>query len=185
MKEPLRTRKPTRLPEYDYARPGAYFITICTHGRECVLGEVSGEEMILSKEGEIVHQVRNYCFGRIESFATGREKPSPTPERTHGVTEVVRAFKTFSSRRINEYRKRKGIPFWQRSFYDHVIQDEIDLHNHRRYIQENPLKWTLDELYTEKIICRATCEGGYKPSPTKTVWLRLSLGRFSMFQPDL
>jgi putative transposase len=37
-------RRSIRLPGYDYAQPGAYFITICTQGRECVLDDpiVSG-----------------------------------------------------------------------------------------------------------------------------------------------
>jgi putative transposase len=32
-------RRSIRLPSYDYAQPGAYFITICTQGRECVLDD--------------------------------------------------------------------------------------------------------------------------------------------------
>lgn len=30
-------RKINRLTEYDYAQSGAYFITICTHGRQKIL----------------------------------------------------------------------------------------------------------------------------------------------------
>lgn len=33
----LPKRKHTRLPDYDYSRPGAYFTTICTHERKCIL----------------------------------------------------------------------------------------------------------------------------------------------------
>ena len=33
-------RRSIRLPQYDYAQPGAYFVTICTHERECVLGDI-------------------------------------------------------------------------------------------------------------------------------------------------
>ena len=33
----------------------------------------------------------------------------------------------------------------QRSFYDHVIRNEDDLNRVREYIQNNPLKWALDE----------------------------------------
>lgn len=31
-------RKINRLTEYDYAQSGAYFITICTHGRQKICG---------------------------------------------------------------------------------------------------------------------------------------------------
>ena len=36
-------RKPTRLAGYDYGTPGAYFITICTYRRKCILSEFVGE----------------------------------------------------------------------------------------------------------------------------------------------
>ena len=33
-------RKTIRLKDYDYSSPGAYFITICTRGRRCILSEI-------------------------------------------------------------------------------------------------------------------------------------------------
>ena len=33
----LPQRKPNRLPCFDYSTPGAYFITICTKERKCIL----------------------------------------------------------------------------------------------------------------------------------------------------
>ena len=36
----LPKRKQIRLPEYDYSTPGAYFVTICTQDRRCVLSDV-------------------------------------------------------------------------------------------------------------------------------------------------
>ena len=38
---------------------------------------------------------------------------------------------------------------WQARFHDHIIRDEAELNRIRRYIQDNPLKWTLDELYVD------------------------------------
>jgi putative transposase len=35
-------RRSIRLQGYDYSQPGAYFITICTHNRECLFGEILG-----------------------------------------------------------------------------------------------------------------------------------------------
>ena len=43
-----------RLPGYDYSQPGAYFITICTHNRQCLFGEIVNGEMILNEFGELV-----------------------------------------------------------------------------------------------------------------------------------
>ena len=36
----LPERKPTRLQNYDYSTPGAYFITICTQDRKCILSRI-------------------------------------------------------------------------------------------------------------------------------------------------
>ena len=38
-------RRSVRLKGYDYARDGAYFVTICTQGREHVFGTVVKGEM--------------------------------------------------------------------------------------------------------------------------------------------
>ena len=35
---------------------------------------------------------------------------------------------------------------WQKSFHDHVIRNEKDLHTIREYIYNNPLQWDLDSL---------------------------------------
>jgi len=56
----------------------------------------------------------------------------------------VRAFKTFSARRINESRATPGTPVWQRNYYEHVISGENELHYIREYIANNPLQWELD-----------------------------------------
>lgn len=36
--------------------------------------------------------------------------------------------------------------FWQKSYYDHVIRDEKDLHRVREYILKNPANWEIDRL---------------------------------------
>jgi len=53
---PARNRRTIRLPGYDYAQPGAYFVTIVTHGRVCALGSVVDENVILSNQGIIVQR---------------------------------------------------------------------------------------------------------------------------------
>jgi len=47
-------RRSIRLREYDYSRAGAYFVTVCTHHRECLFGEILGEKVVLSTFGKIV-----------------------------------------------------------------------------------------------------------------------------------
>ena len=44
-------RRSIRLRDYDYSGAGTYFLTVCTHGRACLFGEIVGGQMILSKIG--------------------------------------------------------------------------------------------------------------------------------------
>jgi putative transposase len=73
-------------------------------------------------------------------------EPAPTaPTRSsHGLPEIVRQFKTFSARRINELRGTPGTPVWQRNYYEHIIRDEFSLSRIRQYIAENPARWDAD-----------------------------------------
>ena len=58
-----------RASWWDYANDGAYFITICTAGREWLFGEISNNEMHLSSIGEIVYHEWNKSFDmRAELF---------------------------------------------------------------------------------------------------------------------
>jgi REP element-mobilizing transposase RayT len=49
-------RRSIRLKGYDYSQEGAYYVTIVTLRRECLLGQVVNKEMILSPYGEIVQK---------------------------------------------------------------------------------------------------------------------------------
>ncbi len=43
-----------RLRSYDYSQAGAYFVTICTHNREILFGEIANRKMMLNQAGRIV-----------------------------------------------------------------------------------------------------------------------------------
>lgn len=38
----IHNRKSIRLKDYDYSQEGLYFITICSHNKECIFGEIVG-----------------------------------------------------------------------------------------------------------------------------------------------
>jgi REP element-mobilizing transposase RayT len=66
-------------------------------------------------------------------------------ERKHGLSEFIRAFKSFSSRRINEFRKTNKDGIWQPRYYDHIISSDSELKRIRAYITENPKNWFNDQ----------------------------------------
>lgn len=63
--------------------------------------------------------------GSIDTFIDGKHsisaKPAPTQTLNRkGIPEILRGFKTFSARRINENRRAQGTPVWQRNYYEHT-----------------------------------------------------------------
>ena len=95
-------------------------------------------------------------------------KPAPT---RHGIPEIVRAFKTFSARRINQLRCTPGEPIWQRNYFEHVIRNEQSLTRIRQYIVDNPVRWEFDpenRVVTNPEPADAWRLGaGLKPAPTR------------------
>ena len=81
--------------------------------------------------------------------STGRRvghRPTPTKRKAstrHGLSEVVRGFKSFSAKRVNALRGMTGIAVWQRGFYEHVVRNEDDLNRIREYIVGNPVRWSM------------------------------------------
>ncbi|TAN42754.1 MAG: hypothetical protein EPN25_02475 [Nitrospirae bacterium] len=80
-----------------------------------------------------------------DSDEINRAGLKPAPTKCHGLPEIVRAFKTFSARRVNTLRNTPGVPLWQRNYHEHIIRDDRELHAIREYIRYNPLRWGEDD----------------------------------------
>ena len=52
-------RRSLRLQGHDYAERGAYFVTICTKNRACLLGDITNGEVCLNQFGRTVQTVRD------------------------------------------------------------------------------------------------------------------------------
>ncbi|OGO21636.1 MAG: hypothetical protein A2Z28_08100 [Chloroflexi bacterium RBG_16_51_9] len=62
------------------------------------------------------------------------------------LSEIIRAFKSFSARQMNRLRGIRGIPVWQRNYYEHIIRNQAELGQIREYIADNPLNWSLGKV---------------------------------------
>ncbi|MDE0009926.1 MAG: transposase [Candidatus Poribacteria bacterium] len=71
------------------------------------------------------------------------EVPSPA------LGKIVAYFKYQSTKHINQHHNTPRTRIWQRNYYDHVIRDDTDLQRLRQYIQDNPMKWALDQLHPD------------------------------------
>ncbi len=87
-------RKSIRQKGYDYSQAGLYFITICTHNRECLFGKIVGvenfqPEMILNEAGKIA----NECWLEIPKHFPNAvlHEHIVMPNHVHGIIELTDA----------------------------------------------------------------------------------------------
>lgn len=66
------------------------------------------------------------------------------------LSQVIKSYKGFCTKTIKNKSSKNFA--WQRSFYDHVIRNEVSLFKIREYIQNNPVKWELDEYNYEALV---------------------------------
>ncbi len=158
----------TRLPGWDYASAGYYYVTICTRKKIPYFGEVAGEDIHLTAIGEYAYHswaeipahfshvsldeyiiMPNHLHGIIiindveTQHAASLQKnkiPSPSPG---SLSAIIRAYKSA----VTRWAHLKSHPTfaWQPRFYDHIIRDQASLDRIRAYILDNPHKWDEDE----------------------------------------
>ena len=156
-------RKHTRMAHYDYSTAGAYYVTICTHNRRCLLSRVVGRRLApaeteLSVYGKIAQEqllllekrfpllkVDQYVImpNHIHAVLILEETAGASPRPT--LTDIVCAYKSLTTRAC-----KKLLPInklFQTSFYEHVIRGREDYKEIVKYIAENPSRWESDNLY--------------------------------------
>jgi REP element-mobilizing transposase RayT len=167
-------RRSLRLRGYNYASPGAYFVTLCTQGRACVFGNIMDAILHRTDAGGMIETAWRelpafYPGVNIDEFiimpnhvhgivvlvgAAPRGRPvsgqaqGPAPT-TVSLSDVVQRFKTITTCRYAIGIRGLRWPsfrgrLWQRGYYERVIRDENEVHRIRRYIQENPAHWATD-----------------------------------------
>jgi len=160
----------TRLKDWDYSASGWYFVTICTKGNVPYLGEIVDGEVQLSQAGKIVAEewvrtgevrsnaildrwviMPNHMHAILileESEASHGDVSADTfMLKANSLGSIINQFKGRCTKRI----RNSGVPAftWQARYYDHVIRNEKSLRKIQRYVEENPMKWDLDEYYSD------------------------------------
>ncbi|MDD5088031.1 MAG: transposase [bacterium] len=171
--------KSTRLPHYDYAASGTYFLTLCIHNKECFLGEVGDGSVHLSEYGRIVERewrhsaeirkelnvgdfivMPNHLHGivllRENNEAHCRAalpdvyRRSSRERESHSISSFVAGFKAYTTKLVNELRKAPGTRLWQPNYFEHVIRNADQFSRACNYIRTNPLRWELDKYHPSR-----------------------------------
>ena len=150
-----------RLSGYDYSQPGFYFVTICIQHHRLVLGAIVDGQVSLKGPGQMAQSMwntlpRRFAHVNLDDAVfmpnhmhailelTDLDPTHPSPRAS--LWEIVRVFKAATSYQI---RRSEGKPWfaWQDGYYESIIRTEAALQQIRRYIRENPVRWTQDKLY--------------------------------------
>jgi len=190
--KPYPQRKSPRLQGFDYSRPGAYFVTVCTEDRRHFLGTVVDGVMQPTPAGRMLEDVwfkivEKYPSVRLDAFIvmpnhihiliwlTALQRPpdpdpldrqsddienaeiddasiKKIPEPT--LSDIMRWYKSYTTALYRHGVVEQNWPpfpgrLWQRSFYDHIVRRDETLNIIRRYIQQNPKRWSLDRYHPE------------------------------------
>ncbi|MDB4928194.1 MAG: uncharacterized protein JWM10_678 [Myxococcaceae bacterium] len=167
-------RRSIRLGGYDYVRPGAYFVTVCTHERKCLFGEVVDGVVVLNDAGLAVRGewlrtaalrrdvaidefvvMPNHLHGVLVSHdrsgdplgASGMSDgllPGARGPRARSLGAIIAGSKSAATARVNALRSSPGAPLWHRNYYEHVVRGGDELQRIRQYIVDNPRRWSLD-----------------------------------------
>ncbi|MEK7214873.1 MAG: transposase [Chloroflexota bacterium] len=166
-------RRSPRLPGYDYAQAGLYFVTLCTYRRECLFGGVMDGQMLLNVVGRAVEecwraipehfpQVRldafvvmpNHVHGIVVITDVGGHPDGANDDSTLRDLPVARKgtsqslgsiIRGFKIGVTKWVRANRTIAVvWQRNYYEHVIRDETSLSRIREYVIHNPVQWAID-----------------------------------------
>ena len=98
---------------------------------------LAGRSVIMPNHLHGIIVISDMCRGASRSAPTGVAKRKP-------LGRLVGAFKTVSTKRINEIRGTLGVPVWQRNYYERVIRNGEELNRVRQYIIDNPAHWEED-----------------------------------------
>ncbi|MEA2085300.1 MAG: transposase [Thermodesulfobacteriota bacterium] len=94
-------------------------------------------------------QPREINNGQPQEINNGQPQGVAPTAAGLSLSDVVHRFKSLTTARYRHGVKQNQWPpfpgkLWQRNYYEHIVRDENELNDIRRYIMANPRKWDLD-----------------------------------------
>ena len=154
-------RQSIRLRGYDYSQPGHYFLTLCSHQKRAVFGDIRQQQIQLNFCGDIAKE--NWLkISELHSSVKLHEFVI-MPNHMHCIIEItppaagcinsvtlgklVRGYKASVTSAIRKQTQNQVYAVWQRNYYEHIIRNEASFWAITQYIRDNPKKWQEDEYF--------------------------------------
>ena len=115
-----------------------YYVVMPNHFHGIVI--IEGPEHLNKTHKLIDVETHRRCVSNKNKKETDHRSVST---KTNNLSSIILQFKSVCTKRI---RKSGHKSFqWQSRFYDHIIRNEKGLYRIRKYIDENPFKWSIGE----------------------------------------
>jgi hypothetical protein len=76
------------------------------------------------------------------------ESTRPNGTIPGSIGAIIQNYKSLTTRKINMLLRTKNKTIWQRNYYEHIIRDDSDYDRIAEYIQNNPITWEDDVMYS-------------------------------------
>ena len=134
-----RRRNSLRLKDFDYSSEEYYFVTIsCKERGKCF--ENINAKIIIKRQ---IYDIEKRFDILIDCFVVMSDHIHMiivlNEAKRVNLSKVIQAFKSLVTKEFKEKLSVRD-KFWQRGFYDHIIRNEKDYLEKKRYILNNPLK---------------------------------------------
>lgn len=170
----MRRRNSLRHAGWNYAASGFYFVTICTHQRQCLFDHAEFRA-IIEQQWQKIPAIKSATLVQLDEWVVMPnhvhgiivivdglpiDAPRPTKTISGSIGTLVGTFKSSAAKRINNKIGEYGSPIWQRGYYDKIIRNERQLNAIRQYIIDNPTRWAEDRENLDYMLKEMT----YHPS---------------------
>ena len=175
-------RRSIRLAGWDYRTSAAYFVTICTHERECLfldrvwgnIAETSWLNLAQTASRVVLDEwivMPNHVHGililteiadaPVAPFNWRHAPPLPETEPrpfanapAGSLGAIIRSYKAAVTRRHHHLCHTRGHKRWQRGYYERIVRDQTELERIRTYIRQNPSRWAEDRDNLDELLER-------------------------------
>ena len=152
------SRKTLRLNAFDYSYNNAFFVTICTYNKRSILSRIRRSDpcvrptVELSEVGliaeKVLHKIEQTYDILLDEYVIMPNhihfiivlKNGSPRSATPTIPKIINAYKSIVTKEI-------GYPIWQRNYYEHIIRNEKEYYEIKRYIKNNIIKWEADRYY--------------------------------------
>ena len=182
---------------------GWFFVTIQAAFNKTIFGAIVGEECVLNELGQAVAEVignlgKYYAGTYVDCFVVMPNHihlilklENCEGNRKHQLGYVIGRFKSYVAKL---YRDRKatgkavdvGDSPWQRDYWEKIVTDHDQLVAIRKYIEENPKKWSRDRfglvtsysygnmgLLNERLVGFVASQGAYREElKPRRLWVK-------------